>query len=95
MVEKNHQGVIINLKVVPNSSCFKIEEFDAAKNELRVKVCSPPEKGKANKELLKKLQKVFDSKVEIIKGEKSNKKKVLVQASEKKMAAVLEHKNRL
>jgi len=75
--------------VQANSSRFKLARFDPVQNELMVKVCLPALKGKANKELLKELKKVFNSSAEIIKGEKSNKKKVLVHArSEQVLAAI-------
>jgi uncharacterized protein (TIGR00251 family) len=89
LVQKIETGVILRLRVISNSACFRLTGFDAAQNELRVKVCSPAHKGKANKELLKGLKKIFNSNVEIIKGNKSNKKTVLVHASREQVLATL------
>ena len=84
MIDKISKGVILNLIVVPNSAKFEMTGFEVP-NNLRVKVCSPAQKNKANKEILKKLGKFFNAKIEIIKGKKSNRKIVLVQAEEKKV----------
>lgn len=90
----NEKGVILKLRVAANSSRFELGEFNSLQNELRVKVCSPAQKGKANKELLKELKKIFNSKVEILKGEKSNKKIVGVWASREKVLAALHNKDK-
>ena len=58
----------INVRVTPNSKESCIKEF---KNDiLYVKLKSIPDKGKANKELVKLLKKEFGKNAEIIKGEK-------------------------
>ena len=82
------KGVILRLKVAANSSRFELEPC-GTDDLLRVKVCSPARNGKANKELLKQLRNLFDAKVRILKGEKSNKKIVLVQAGSEKVAEKL------
>ncbi|MBC7129166.1 MAG: DUF167 domain-containing protein [Thermoplasmatales archaeon] len=66
--------MIVKIKVIPN----------AGKNEvikegeiLKVKVSSPPSKGKANKEVIELLANFFEVKkncIRIIKGEKSREK---------------------
>lgn len=89
MQDKLSKGVILKLRVIPNSSAFKLLEFDETQNELRIKVCSPAQKGKANKEIIQKLGKIFGSKVKIIKGEKSNKKLVAVEANREAVLAKL------
>jgi len=78
------KGVILKLKVVPNSANFEVAWFDAP-HELRIKVCSPAQKQKANKEILKKLGKLFNSQVEILKGKNSTKKTITVHASKGKI----------
>lgn len=85
------KGVILKLTVVPNSSCFETA-WDESAQELRVKVCSPAQKQKANKEILKKLGKLFNSQVEILKGKNSAKKMILVHSSnEKVLEAIAPH----
>lgn len=89
MRDVNQKGVILNLRVKPNSSCFKLRKFDASRNELSVNVCSPAQKGKANKELLKGLKGIFASEVELLKGEKSDKKTVVVHAGIEQVLAAI------
>ena len=64
----------VSVKVIPRSSKNKIIwENDI----LKVKLTSPPVEGKANKELIRFLSKVFKipkSEIRIVRGEKSRKK---------------------
>ena len=73
----------IDLEVVPNSKEFTIVGFNKWTNALKIKVQGKAIKGQANKELVKKLEKIFQSKVQLIIGEKSRKKKVLVKGLSK------------
>ncbi len=69
----------IEIKVITNASKNIIKEED---NVFKVYVTAQREKGKANKQVIKLLAEYFDvnkSSLEIIKGEKSNKKIVLVK----------------
>jgi uncharacterized protein (TIGR00251 family) len=84
------KGVNLKLKVVPNSANFEVAWFDAP-HELRVRVCSPAQKQKANKEILKKLGKLFNSKVEISKGKNSAKKTITVYTSKEKILEAIVH----
>ena len=72
------------VKVVPRSS--KAEVLGKEGDVIKVKVTSPPEGGKANKELLEVLSKwlgVKKSKVKIVSGETSRKKLIEVEGLEK------------
>ncbi|MCD6398821.1 MAG: YggU family protein [Candidatus Aenigmarchaeota archaeon] len=70
--------MLIKIKVKPNSGKFKISlERDLNGPYLRVWLKSQPEKGKANKELLKELKKVFGE-VEIVSGASSREKYIKV-----------------
>lgn len=65
----------IKIKVIPNASKNKIVERD--QDSMKVKITATPDKGKANKELIKFLAKelgINKSKIKIIKGEKSRDK---------------------
>lgn len=59
------------IKVIPNA---KKNEVIQEGERIVVRVTSPPEKGKANKEVIKILSKYFNSKVRIISGEKNREK---------------------
>ncbi len=76
--EKNHTSITVRMKVTPSSSRVEIREEPWG---LRVYVKSPPERGRANKELKKAVAKKFGvsaSSVEIIKGETSRDKLVTI-----------------
>ena len=69
----------IEIKVITNASKNIIKEED---NVFKVYVTAQREKGKANKQVIKLLAKHLDVNklnLEIIKGEKSNKKIILVK----------------
>jgi len=72
-------GIIVFVKLVPNSSVNKI--VDCTNEFLRIKISSPPIDNRANKELISYFSDIFNinkSKIEIISGEKSKLKKVLL-----------------
>ena len=74
------KGIILNLKLVPNSSFSKVVDY--TDDYLRIKISSPPIENKANKELISFCSKLLDvnkSKIEIVSGEKSKLKKVLIK----------------
>ena len=73
------EGILIKVKVKPRSSNFKIEREE---NNLVVRCRNPPEKGKANKELIKELSKFFGRKVFIVSGLTSQEKIVLIKDAE-------------
>ena len=77
---KTDNGIILSLKLVPNSSFSKVVDY--TDEYVRVKISSPPIENKANKELISFCSKLLDvnkSKIEIVSGEKSKLKKVLIK----------------
>ncbi len=73
-------GVEIRIKVSPRSS--KSEVVGISDDRLRIKLNSPPVDGAANKELIKLLSKIFGvakSSLELVRGDKSRLKTVLVR----------------
>lgn len=82
-------NVELDLEVIPNSKEFSIGENPWTK-AVRVKLKQKALKGQANKELIKKLEKLFQTKVKIITGKKSRKKKILLEnISKEKIAKLL------
>lgn len=72
----------IRVRVTPNASKQRIIEAD---NLLKVYVSAPPDKGKANKRLIKILSKYFKVKksdLNIVRGEKSRDKVLEVNKDE-------------
>ena len=73
-------GIIFNVKLVPNSSFSKIVDY--TEDYVRIKISAPPIENKANKELIDFFSKLFDvnkSKLKIVSGDKSKLKKILIQ----------------
>ncbi len=62
---------LLKIKVIPNSSRTELKEENGG---LKLHLKAVPEKGKANKEVIKFFKKEFNLKVEIKSGEKSREK---------------------
>ncbi len=72
------QGIILTVKLVPNSSSNKIVDYNG--EYIRIKISAPAIENRANKELIQFCSEVFNinkSKIKIVSGEKSKLKKVL------------------
>ncbi|HLC98763.1 MAG TPA: DUF167 domain-containing protein [Candidatus Nanoarchaeia archaeon] len=65
---------VLRIIVKPNSPKSEITAVDEARNALRVSIKAPPDKGKANKEVIKFFSKLLKKKVEIVSGLKSKEK---------------------
>ncbi|PIN85375.1 MAG: YggU family protein [Candidatus Diapherotrites archaeon CG11_big_fil_rev_8_21_14_0_20_37_9] len=79
---RSQPSTTLDLEITPNSKEFGILGFNSWTNALKVRVKEKATKGKANQELITELGKLLDAKVMIIKGEKSNHKKILVESPE-------------
>lgn len=77
-VKETEDGVLVNIEISPNSSKFGISGYDEWRDEIQVKITSIPQKGKANKEIIKEFSKLTNSKVEIVSGLKSQHKTLKV-----------------
>ena len=90
--DKTSQGVIIRVRLSPNSSCCKVcGTFTTPDNSeyLKLSVISVPEKGKANSELvswLSKNLKIAKSDISIVSGELDRYKKILINSSDDKIS---------
>lgn len=82
MIRETATGIILKLKIVPNSSKNDIvieDEF------IKVKVTAQPIENKANKALIEFLSKKFKipkSSIEILKGDTSREKTILISTSD-------------
>lgn len=75
------EGVVVSFYIQPNAS--KTELVGEHNGSLKLKTKAPPVDGKANEEVihfLSKLLKVSKSQIEILKGDKSRDKKVLIHS---------------
>ena len=85
--QKTSDGIVLDLYVRPNSKEFKIE---SQIDELVVFCRETPVKGRANRELIKELSKIFNRRVEIVSGFTSRQKKVFIESfSSKEVTEIL------
>jgi uncharacterized protein (TIGR00251 family) len=75
-LQETAEGVVLDVYVKPKSENFRVE-LDV--DELVVSCREAPVKGKVNRELVKKLSRFFDRRVEIVLGFSSRKKKLLIR----------------
>ena len=82
MLKQTSDVILVNIKIVPNSSKNDIvleDEF------VKIKITAQPIEGKANKALIEFLSKKFKipkTSIEIVKGETSKEKTLLFKTSE-------------
>ena len=79
MIKDAENGLLIGLKISPNASK---NEFIINGEEIKVKITAPPVDGKANKTLIEFLSKSFKvpkTYFEIVKGETSKEKTILIK----------------
>ncbi|MBU0535708.1 MAG: YggU family protein [Nanoarchaeota archaeon] len=69
---------LIKIIVKPNSPKSEITSIDEVRNALRVNIKAPPDKGKANREVIKFFSKLLKKKVEIVSGMKSKEKLIKI-----------------
>jgi uncharacterized protein (TIGR00251 family) len=84
-IQETSEGVILKVTVQPRGSRNEIAGLQG--DALKIKLTAPPVEGAANKlcvEFLAKALKVRKSDVEIIHGQKSRSKKVLVRSITRK-----------
>jgi len=69
------QGIIVDIYVKPLSREFKLE---IEEDNLIMSSREPPVKGRVNKELVKELSRLFGANVQIISGQTSKQKRILI-----------------
>ncbi|HPT42140.1 MAG TPA: DUF167 domain-containing protein [Candidatus Gastranaerophilaceae bacterium] len=82
--EKNNKRLKLQIKVIPNSSK---NEIIFEQNFVKIKLTAPPVENKANKaliEFLAKKLKTAKSNIQIIKGETSKEKTLLISSIDEK-----------
>ncbi|NJE42153.1 DUF167 domain-containing protein [Thermococcus sp. GR6] len=78
-IRETKDGAVILLYVQPKAKKNEIEGVDEWRGRLKVKIKAPPVEGKANKEVVKFFSKMLGAEVEIIRGETSREKDLLVK----------------
>ncbi|MCD6398852.1 MAG: YggU family protein [Candidatus Aenigmarchaeota archaeon] len=81
--------MIVKTKIVPGAKKFKIElKNDENGSYMKIWVKSQPEKGKANKEILKELKKIFGD-VKIVSGMASREKYIKMKHTIKEVEEII------
>ena len=83
-------GTILYIRVSPGRKAFELRGFDSWSNSLLLSTSEPAEKGKANKEIEKELERLFGKKTEIIKGKRARDKAVLLHCRSEEALRALE-----
>ncbi len=84
MLEKTN----LHLKVSTGKQRF-LAKYNEIENKLYVETKSNPEKGKANKEILKELKKIFGFEVTLISGFKSKEKIIEISIQKEDLKNIL------
>lgn len=71
-------NIYLNIEVSPNSKEFAIYAYNTWRNRFQIRIKSPPQKGKANKEIIKEFSNIFKKDIEIDKGDKSSQKTLII-----------------
>lgn len=71
MIKKHITDGKLKVKIKPNASKNQIKSWDKNRKHLKININAIPEKGKANKELIKFLSKRLGKKVRILRGKTS------------------------
>lgn len=80
MLQQTNKGILFRVKVIPNASRTEIVGWE--NDELKIRVAAVPEKGEANKALIRFLARLLEigvSKVEVIQGEASRHKQLCIK----------------
>lgn len=83
-------GVEIDVIVSAGAGISVVQGIDPWRNRLVVKVSSPPQGGKANKELCRILSTFFEADVEIVRGHTNRLKTISVKSDRASVTSRLE-----
>ncbi len=82
-LKESKEGTILLVYVQPKAKKNEIDGVDEWRGRLRVKIKAPPVEGKANREVVKFLSKLFGREVVLVRGETSREKDLLVRGAGK------------
>ncbi|AEG17585.1 DUF167 family protein [Methanobacterium paludis] len=77
-VKESGEGILVDIEVSPKSGKFEIAGYNEWREAIEVKIKAVPQKGKANKEIIKEFSKLTKNPVEIISGHKSHRKTIKI-----------------
>ncbi|MGB9838474.1 DUF167 family protein [Methanothermobacter sp.] len=70
--------LLVDIEVSPASGRFEVRSYNEWRKRIEVKVGAPPEKGRANREIIKEFSSAFNTKADILSGHKSRHKKLKI-----------------
>lgn len=73
-IKEIEDGILVDIEVSPNASKFEISGYNTWRERIEIRIKALPQKGKANKEIIKEFSKLTRNQVEIISGLKSHQK---------------------
>jgi len=73
-IKEIEDGILVDTEVSPNASKFEISGYNTWRERIEIRIKALPQKGKANKEIIKEFSKLTRNQVEIISGLKSHQK---------------------
>jgi len=85
MLRETDDATLLDVDVIPNSRVPGIDDEPSPRGNLRVRVRSPPDKGKANREVITILQEILGPKgvdVTIVSGMTSRHKVVAIRGTD-------------
>jgi uncharacterized protein len=82
-VKESEEGILVNILVSPKSGKFEIAGYNEWRKAIEVKIKAVPQKGKANKEIIKEFSRLTGKPVEIVSGHKSHQKTIKIYETNK------------
>jgi hypothetical protein len=77
-VKESEDGILVDIDVSPKSGKFEITCYNEWRKAIEVKIKAVPQKGKANKEIIKEFSRLTGKPVEIVSGHKSHQKTIKI-----------------
>ncbi len=77
--EKHPEGTLVRVRVNPGARETAVRGVDEWRGVLEIDVSEPPEKGRANKELIRFLKDKTGADVKLLSGETSREKTLLIE----------------
>jgi hypothetical protein len=81
---KTKKGVLIDVEITPNARKNEFGGINAWRKRVIIKIKAQPVDGKANKEIVKFLKKIFKKDIEIVSGLTSSQKTIYIDGIDKK-----------
>ena len=80
---------LMQVSVSPGAKNFSIGSYNEWRKAIEIRVKSPAREGKANKEIVGELGKLFGTKIEILKGVRGNLKTLKIHATYERVIETL------